>query len=190
MAQRRASSGRALHTVRSCSRRKPLLVLRQGSVVIVQSPSPVQLFMTPWTAAHQASLSLTVSRVFAQVHVHWISDAIQLSHPLLSLSPPTLNLSQHQGLFQWVSSSHHMVKILELQHPMSILGWFPLGLTGLISLLSKARQWPQHNRQTGYRGLISACSMWTRLSCWNWFINRDVLIPWLFLKFHEVLQPE
>ena len=41
----------------------------------------------------------------AQTHVHWISDAIQPSHPLSSPSPPTFNLSQHQGLFQWVSSS-------------------------------------------------------------------------------------
>ena len=43
---------------------------------------------------------------FAQTHVHWVSDAIQPSHPLLPLYPPTLNLSQHQGLFQWVRSSH------------------------------------------------------------------------------------
>ena len=43
---------------------------------------------------------------FAQTHVHWGSDAIQPSHPLSPLSPPALNLSQHQGLFQWVSSSH------------------------------------------------------------------------------------
>ena len=42
---------------------------------------------------------------FAQTHVHWVSDAIQPSHPLLSPSP-AFNLSQHQGLFQWVSSSH------------------------------------------------------------------------------------
>ena len=42
----------------------------------------------------------------AQTHVHWVSDAIQPSPPLLPLSPPALNLSQHQGLFQWVSSSH------------------------------------------------------------------------------------
>ena len=41
---------------------------------------------------------------FAQTHVHWVSDAIQPSHPLLSLSPPAFNLSRHQGLFQWVSS--------------------------------------------------------------------------------------
>ena len=47
--------------------------------------------------------------------VHWVSDAIQPSHPLLGFSVPTLNLSQHQGLFKWVSSSHQMAKILELQ---------------------------------------------------------------------------
>ena len=55
---------------------------------------------------------------FTQTHVHWVDDAIQPSHPLLSPSPPTLNLSQHQGLFQWVSSSYQVAKILEfwLQH--------------------------------------------------------------------------
>ena len=42
----------------------------------------------------------------AQCHVHWVSDTIQLSHPLSSPYPPTFNLSQHQGLFKWVSSSH------------------------------------------------------------------------------------
>ena len=52
---------------------------------------------------------------FAQTHVHSISDAIQPSHPLLSPSPPAFNLSQHQGLFQWVSSSHRVAKVLELQ---------------------------------------------------------------------------
>ena len=45
---------------------------------------------------------------FAQTHVHWFNDAIQPFHPLSSPSPPTFNLSQHQGLFQWVSSSHQM----------------------------------------------------------------------------------
>ena len=43
---------------------------------------------------------------FAHIHVHWVGDAIQTSHPLSSPSPPALNLSQHQGLFQWVSSSN------------------------------------------------------------------------------------
>ena len=50
-----------------------------------------------------------------QTHVHWVSDAIQLSHPLSSPSLPTFNLSQHQGLFKWVSSSYQVAKLLEFQ---------------------------------------------------------------------------
>ena len=50
-----------------------------------------------------------------QTHVHQVDDAIQPSHPLSSLTPPALNLSQHQGLFQWVRSSHQVAKVLELQ---------------------------------------------------------------------------
>ena len=52
---------------------------------------------------------------FAQTLVHWVGDAILPSHPLSSPSPPAFNLSQHQGLFQWVSSSHQVAKGLELQ---------------------------------------------------------------------------
>ena len=75
---------------------------------------------------------------FVQTHVHWVSDAVQLSHPL-SPSSLALNLSLHQGRFQWVGSSYQVAKVLELQHQSFqwIQGWFPLGLTGLTSLLSK-----------------------------------------------------
>ena len=52
---------------------------------------------------------------FIQTHVHWVSDAIQPSHPVLSPSPPAFNLSQHQGLFKWVSFSHPVAKVLEFQ---------------------------------------------------------------------------
>ena len=52
---------------------------------------------------------------FTQTHVHWVGDAIQPFHPLFSPSHPTFNVSQHQGLFQWVSSSHHVAKVLEFQ---------------------------------------------------------------------------
>ena len=52
---------------------------------------------------------------FTQTHVHQVSDAIQPSHPLSSPSPPAPNPSQHQGLFQWVNSSHEVAKVLELQ---------------------------------------------------------------------------
>ena len=76
--------------------------------------------------------------MFAKTQVHWVSDIIQISHP----SPPALNLSQHQSLFQGVSSLHQVAKELEIQLsapvlPMNIQGWLSLGLTGLISLLSK-----------------------------------------------------
>ena len=67
--------------------------------------SCIQLFVTPWTAASQASLSITVSWKLAETHVHWIGDSIQPSHPPLYPSSAS-NLSKHQGLFQWVSSSH------------------------------------------------------------------------------------
>ena len=51
----------------------------------------------------------------AQTHAHWVNDAIQPSHSLSSPSPLTFNLSQHQGLFKWVSSSHQVTKALEFQ---------------------------------------------------------------------------
>ena len=69
---------------------------------------------------------------FAQAHVCSISDAVQRSHPVSPTSPPAFSLSQHQGLFQWVSSSHQVAKIIGASAsvlPMNIQGWFPLGLT-------------------------------------------------------------
>ena len=56
---------------------------------------------------------------FTQTHVHWVSDAIQPSHPLSSPSPPALNLSHHQGLFQWVNSSHEEAKLLSFSFSIS-----------------------------------------------------------------------
>ena len=109
--------------------------------------SRVWLFVTPWTAwtpwtpwtgfpVHHQLPELT------QTHGHRVSDAIQPSHPMLSSSPPALNLSQHQGLFQWVSFLHKVAPNIGVSAsasvlPMNIQDWFPLGLTGLISLQSK-----------------------------------------------------
>ena len=78
----------------------------------VQSLRRVRLFGTPWTAAHQASLSIINSK-FTQTHVHWVGDAIQSSHSLSSPSPPASNPSQHQGIFQWVNSLHEVAKVLK-----------------------------------------------------------------------------
>ena len=75
---------------------------------------------------------------FAQTQVHWVGDAIQPSYPLSPSSPPALNLSHHQDLFQWVCSSHHLAKRSSASVlPVNSQGWFPLGLTGLIFLQSK-----------------------------------------------------
>ena len=63
---------------------------------------------TPGLPVHHQLPDLT------QTHVHWISDAIQPFPPLSSPSPPAFNLSQHEGLFHWVSSSHQVAKVLEL----------------------------------------------------------------------------
>ena len=62
---------------------------------------------------------------FTQTHVHWVGDTIQPSHPLSSPSPPAFNLSQHQGLFKWVSSSHQVAKVLEFQLQHQSFQWTP-----------------------------------------------------------------
>ena len=69
---------------------------------------------------------------FTQTHVHWVGDATQPSHPLSSPSPPALKLSQHQGLFKWVSSSYQVAKVLrclyifELEFCLDICSWVGL----------------------------------------------------------------
>ena len=98
-------------------------------LVPVQLLSRVWLFATPWTATHQASLSISNSRSL-QTNVHWVSDAIQPSYPLPCPSPPALNLSQHQGLFKWLSSSHQVAKVSEFQLQHQSFQWTP----GLISV--------------------------------------------------------
>ena len=93
-----------------------------------------------WTAARQASLSIILE--LAQTHVHQVGDAIQPSHTLSSSPPPAFNLFQHQDLFQGVSSSHQMAKVIGVSASASVLPMdsqdlFPLGWTGWISLQSK-----------------------------------------------------
>ena len=104
------------------------------------SISPVWIFATPCTAPHcLLVLHYLLKFALTHVHVHWVNDAIHPSYPLLPPSP-VLSLSQHQGLFQWVGSSHQVTKNIgasasPLVLPMTIQDWFPLGLAALISLL-------------------------------------------------------
>ena len=81
--------------------------------------SHVQLFATPC----QSFPVLHYLLGFAQTHVHWVDDTIQPSHPLSPPSSPALNLAQHKGLFQWVSSSHQVAKVLELQIQHQSFQW-------------------------------------------------------------------
>ena len=108
-------------------------------IVVIQSLSCVQLFVTLWTSACQASPVPHHLLEFAQIHIHRVGDAIQPSHPLLLSSLFAFNLSQHQGLFQWLGCWQQVPKIGASASvlPMSIQGWSPLRLTGWISLQSK-----------------------------------------------------
>ena len=78
---------------------------------------------------------------FVQTHVHWVGDAMQPSHPLSPSSPPALNLSRHQSfLMNWLFASGGQsigASALASVLPTNIQCWFPLGFTGLTSLLSK-----------------------------------------------------
>ena len=97
---------------------------------------------TPGLPVHHQLLEL------AQTHVHWVSDAIQPSHPLLSASPPAFSLSQHQGLFQWVSSSHQVAKVLEFQRQHPSFQWlisFRLDLLDLLAVQRTLKSLLQHH---------------------------------------------
>ena len=103
--------------------------------------SPVWLFATPWTAAHQASLVHHQLLEFIQTHVHWVSDSIQPSHPLSSPYPPAFSLSQHQ-IFSNESALHirwpkywsfSFTIFPSKEHP----GLVSFRMTGWISLQSK-----------------------------------------------------
>ena len=98
----------------------PLTSLRFSSVapLCLTLSDPMEC-STPGLPVHH---QLTES---TQTHVHWVSDAIQPSHPLSSSFPPASNLSQHQGLLQWVGSSHQVAKVLEFQLQHQSFQWTP-----------------------------------------------------------------
>ena len=105
-------NGKRIHTEVHCT---------YGSVqfsrsVILTLCDPMDCSMPGFPVHHQLP-------EFTQTHVHWVGDAIQPSHPLSSPFPPAFNLSQHQGLFQWVSSSHLVAKVLGLQLQHQSFQW-------------------------------------------------------------------
>ena len=86
--------------------------------IVTQFSSVAQLCLTVCDAMDCSTPGFPVHcqlLELAQTRVHQVGDAIQWSHPLLAPSPPAFNLSQHQGLFKWVSSLHQVAKVLEFQ---------------------------------------------------------------------------
>ena len=119
----------------------PQSLLKLFTLSSVQSLSYAQLFVTLWTTARQASLAINSQSLLKLMSIELVMPS-NPSHPLLPPSPPAFNLSQHQSLFQWVSSSHQFAKVLEFSAPASVLPMntqdsFLLGLTGLMSFQSK-----------------------------------------------------
>ena len=99
----------------------------------VQFSSVAQLCLTLFDPMNHSTRGLPVHHQlleFTQTHVHRVGDAIQPSHSLSSPSLPAPNPSQHQGLFQWVNSSHEVAKVLELQPQHQSFQWTPR--TGLL----------------------------------------------------------
>ena len=98
---------------------------------------------------------------FIQAYVHWVGDAIQPSHPLSSPSPPALNLSQHEGLFKWVSSSHEVAKVLEFQLQHQSFQWIPrtdLLQNGLVGSPCSSRDSQESSPTPQFKALILLCS--------------------------------
>ena len=102
--------------------------LKCKSISSVQFISATQLCLTLCDPMNRSTPSLPVHQQLqesTQNHVHCVSDAMQPSHPLSSPSPPALNLSQHQGLFKWVSSLHQVAEVLEFQLQHQSFQWTP-----------------------------------------------------------------
>ena len=154
----------------------------------------------------------------AQTHVHRVGDAIQPSHPLLPTSPPTFNLSQHQALFQWVSSLYQVAKGLEFQHQsfqwifrtdFLCSGWFDLlSVQGTLKSLLQCHSskasilfMVQSSHPYMTTGKTIALTIWTfgnvsaflyAVEVGHSFSSKEqvsFLISWLQSPYAEILEP-
>ena len=140
----------------------------------VQSLSCVRLFATSRAAACQASLSYHQLLEPAQTLGHWVGDAIQPSHPLLSPSPAfSLPASGSFPMSQFFSSGGQSIGALASVLPMNIQDWFPLGWTGLISLQSKGLWRVFSNTTVQKHQFFSAqLSLWSNSHTHTWLLEK------------------
>ena len=97
--------------------------IESGTSNCCSVPELCLILCNPMDCSMPGFLVLHSLQGFAQTHVHCVNDAIQPSHPLSPASPPALNISQHQGLFQWLGSSHQVAKVSELQLQHQSFQW-------------------------------------------------------------------
>ena len=123
-----------------------------------------------------------------QTHVHWVSDAIQPSHPLLSSSPPDFNLSQHESfpMSRLFTSGGKKIGASASVLPKNNQDWFPFGLTGLISLQSK-RLWRVFSNTTVRKHQLFHAQppLWSNSHICTWlpekphvWLDRPLLEKW------------
>ena len=158
---------------------------------VVRLLSPVWLFLTPWTAAHPAPLSYTISQILLKlmsIELVILSKLLIFCHPH---SPSfAFNISQHQGLpmSQVFTSGGQSMRPSALTSilPMNIQGWFPLGLTGLIIVQSKGLSrilssttvlLLQHQFFSNYP------SLWSKSHIRTWLLEKTYL--WLYIHYHQ-----
>ena len=151
---------------------------RDGTCSVQVSLSVVSDSLWPQGLQHPGLLVHHQLPDFTQTHVHWVSDAIQPSHPLSSPSPPAFNLTQHQGLFKWVSSLHQVAKVLGVSTlasvlPMNTEDWSPLGWTGWISLQSKglSRVFSSTTAQK-HQFFSTQLSLWSASHIHTWLLEK------------------
>ena len=148
-------------------------------IIVVQSLSRVRLFVTPCTACSMPGFPVLYYFLkFVQTHVHWVSDVIQPSHPLSSrpLSPPSVFPSIRLFLMSWlfISGSQSIgVWASASVLPKNIQDWFPLGLIGWLSLLSKGLSRVFSNTTVQKHQFFgSQLSLWSNSHIHTWLLEK------------------
>ena len=127
--------------------------------MLLFSHSVISESLQPHGLQHTSFPVLHYLLELAQTHVHWVGDAIQQSHPLLSSFPPAFNLFQHQGLFRWVSSLHQVAKVLEFHLQHQSFQWiFRIDWFDLLAVQGTLKSLLQHH-------ISKASTLWCSAFC-------------------------